>query len=145
MEHWIFGRFALGLDDHNGADREHPREVVDIVVAHRNTSGGPIDVARVEDRNVGAVNPNRAADWSDLSMVADRNYTVITHRLVANSIDVVGIVQAQKPSESMARVFLDDGVNAFGCASVLRVGLRRIVEVAPEYRVVFSKQSALVI
>jgi len=138
-------RLELRLNDHYRADRQHPCEIVDVVVVHRNTSGSPIDVATVEDRNVGAVNPDRAADRSNSAVVADRNHSIIAHRLVANPIDVVGIVQAQEPSEATARILLDDGVNAFGSASVLCVGLWRMVQVAPENGIVFAKESALVI
>lgn len=76
-------------------------------------SGGPVDIADVENRQTGAVDADAVA-----LMHAARNIAVSLQLGEIGLIDGVGIVDLEEPSEAGAPVFRDDQVGALGRAGL---------------------------
>src|ERR1700687_3722104 len=60
-DHFDRYRPPSGLDYHERADRQKHFELVDRAIVDRDTSGGPVDIAAVEDRLVSAMDSDPVA------------------------------------------------------------------------------------
>src|ERR1700738_2230910 len=61
VDHFDRYRPPSGLDYHERADRQKHFELVDRAIVDRDTSGGPVDIAAVEDRLVSAMDSDPVA------------------------------------------------------------------------------------
>src|SRR3977135_1321084 len=70
------------INYHHGAWREQLVQFVDVLIAHRDASGGPVYVAAVQERIVGAVDSYSSADahWPPFF---DRHDSAVAHLFVA--------------------------------------------------------------
>src|ERR1035437_8645205 len=102
---------ASGLDYHYRAVGEQPLQLFDIFVVHRNASGGPVDIAPVQDRFVAAMDSDSAAHAERMAVFV-RHRAAVAQFLVAAPVQQVWIIQRQEPIPAAAGMLLDEGVPA---------------------------------
>ena len=76
----------LWIDNHHRARWQQAFELIDVVVVHRDAAGGPVYIAAVQLRFVGAVNSDSAADIHRAA-VFDRHFATAAELFVAMAID----------------------------------------------------------
>src|SRR5271156_172419 len=133
-------RLPLRVDYHGCADRQKPRKLADILIVDGNATGGPIDVADVQDRIVGAMNSHLAA-----FACPPRDFSAGPQFLEMSSVIGVGIIDLQKPVEAAAAMLLDNQIIAFRRAPIILHFLGPGPFAAPEYRVIALVQIVSVV
>src|ERR1700730_1715436 len=116
-DHFARYRPPSGLDYLERADRQKHFELVDRTIVDRDTSGGPVDIAAVEDRLVSAMDSDPVALGHRVAMEA-RHFALRDQLLVALAVDAVGVIELQEVAPAPVKPLGDDGVYALGRAAV---------------------------
>src|SRR4029077_17182402 len=116
----------------------------DRAIVDRDASGGPVDVASVQDRLVGAMDSDPVALGNRVAAEA-RHIALRDQLLVAGAIDAVGVIELKEVAPARVKPLGDDGVGSLGRAAIARPELGPGVEIASEYRVIFLVEMSAII